>query len=315
MRPRGFTLVELLAVIAILTLLAGLLFPVLRTSRERARASVCGSKVKQLLLGLRSYELDQETFPPGCEPAETSLGPFAGSPVPGIDIMGRWWFDFSQKVDHGSGDGLEVLKCPSKRQANSLLERDILVGNYGANLSLCRVEKYMRPYAGEFSGKPLSTQTVSQPGSTLLLVDSGYALVCWWHVTESPPVTFPDKPSVQNATYVPGLTLNKEKVLWPGQTRDALEGRHPDKTVNIGFVDGHVDRRQADELRVEQTGEGEWSNSPLWRPQREPVSAPTPSPSISTSGSTCPTRWDASWCAIWRRRSARSRTPPPTLRC
>jgi prepilin-type processing-associated H-X9-DG protein len=192
--------------------------------------------------------------------------------------MGFWWFDSSQKVDHRYGDGLEVLMCPSKRQGDRMLEMNILAGNFGVNLSICKLSRYIKPYSGEFSGTPLSSANIAQPGETLLLVDSGYTLICWWQATRDPPVTLPPKPWLQNAGYVPGLASNRDRPLWPGQTEDALGGRHPQKTVNVGFVDGHVDRKKADDLAVEKTDDGQWNYSPLWQPTANPVTARSTSP-------------------------------------
>ena len=66
MRPvRGFTLVEMLVVIAIIALLAALLFPVLSRAREKARQSQCLSNLRQLASALALYRTDYEGRNPG----------------------------------------------------------------------------------------------------------------------------------------------------------------------------------------------------------------------------------------------------------
>lgn len=123
------------------------------------------------------------------------------------------------------------------------------------------------PYSDdEFCGVPRSTSSLRQPGSTLLLLDSGYATICWWHAAREPPFTF--GPSIQDAAYVPGLEINETKTLWPGQATDAINGRHPGKSVNVGFADGHVSRLKARELLVEKADPNNWNNKPLWSPDR-----------------------------------------------
>lgn len=58
LRRRGFTLIEVLVVIAIIAILAALLFPVFAKARGQARASVCRSNLKQLGTAMLMYAGD-----------------------------------------------------------------------------------------------------------------------------------------------------------------------------------------------------------------------------------------------------------------
>lgn len=63
-RRKGFTLIELLVAIAIIAILAAILFPVFARARENARRASCQSNLKQILLGMTQYTQDyDEKFP------------------------------------------------------------------------------------------------------------------------------------------------------------------------------------------------------------------------------------------------------------
>ena len=60
----GFTLVEILVVLAIVAVLAGLLFPAFSRARSAARTATCASNLKQIGLAFRLYVEDYKGFHP-----------------------------------------------------------------------------------------------------------------------------------------------------------------------------------------------------------------------------------------------------------
>lgn len=62
-KTRAFTLIELLTVIAIIAVLAAILFPVVGSVRESARATDCMSKLHQLWVSANVYRQDEGGYP------------------------------------------------------------------------------------------------------------------------------------------------------------------------------------------------------------------------------------------------------------
>lgn len=132
----GFTLVELLVVMAVVGLLAAMLLPALQASREAARRAVCKNHLRQIGLALQNYASAQRVLPPGCVVApaypgaldysawiEARDGPQGHSWVvpllPFLDQMAlyqNWDFHVSVCENQTVAEiDLAVFYCPSRR--------------------------------------------------------------------------------------------------------------------------------------------------------------------------------------------------------
>jgi prepilin-type processing-associated H-X9-DG protein len=104
-------LIELLVVLAVIGLLAGLLLPALARARESGRATACLSNLRQLGIALQLYVQDHENRMPVMRDRliETNVPPATNAPpgtnsLPSVDIV----------LSNYLG-AVQVLRCPSDK--------------------------------------------------------------------------------------------------------------------------------------------------------------------------------------------------------
>lgn len=129
---QGFTLVELLLVIAIIALLIALLLPALGMAREVALKVVCQNQLRQFGIGFMSYSNEHDdTLPGNC---------FDG---PGMDWLGGFRGyqnnDPEDAPQNGSmfsymSDEADVYVCPSDAEGNGRFSYSVPLILAGANV-------------------------------------------------------------------------------------------------------------------------------------------------------------------------------------
>lgn len=88
----GFTMVELLTVIAITGVLVSLLLPAVQAAREASRTTQCSSRLRQIMLGMAMHESQTKRFPPGrmgCSSTVASVPAFPRDPCATLKIPNR----------------------------------------------------------------------------------------------------------------------------------------------------------------------------------------------------------------------------------
>ena len=132
---RGFTLVELLVVIAIIAILIALLLPAVQAAREAARRTQCMNNFKQIGIALHNYHSARSKFPNGELYVHTAHNPLGldqyyakGWGVRILPYMeqlelsnlyseenGIWGIYGPNQIDHGL-NRIEMFQCPSDPQ-------------------------------------------------------------------------------------------------------------------------------------------------------------------------------------------------------
>lgn len=123
----GFTILELLIVVAIIGIMVSLLLPAIQSSREMARRTQCLKNLSQLILAVHSYELTHRSIPPG---SVDSRRPIVSRPwgyhhgwieqiLPFLEVESIYHHaDRQQSAYHPSNSPvqveLEMLICPSQ---------------------------------------------------------------------------------------------------------------------------------------------------------------------------------------------------------
>jgi prepilin-type N-terminal cleavage/methylation domain-containing protein/prepilin-type processing-associated H-X9-DG protein len=152
-RRRGFTLIEILVVIAIIALLAAILFPVFARVRENARRASCQSNMKQLGLAIIQYTQDyDECFPAG----------FDNSSSPSSGVTGIGWaaniYPYAKSA--------QVYICPDDNRKTILDLGGPNLVSYGINGNLTNPN-------GDFSVWNARLSHLNAPAKTIMLFEAG----------------------------------------------------------------------------------------------------------------------------------------------
>ncbi len=129
-RISGFTLVELLVVISIIGVLAGLILPAVQNAREAARSLQCQNNLRQIGMAVNLFHETYGYFPPGRimprpdDPPEISCGgeettwPVYILPFLEQTALRQEWSVFHKWYEHDDkvlDTRLPIFLCPSRR--------------------------------------------------------------------------------------------------------------------------------------------------------------------------------------------------------
>lgn len=118
--PRGFSLVELLAVVSIIATLIGLVLPAVQRARESSRLASCGNNLKNQGLAIGGYESSRRCFPAGNDQGAARFHAWSSFILPFIENSGvADRIDYRKAWDDAGGNAsladltLPLYVCPS----------------------------------------------------------------------------------------------------------------------------------------------------------------------------------------------------------
>ncbi len=232
----GFTLVEVLVVVAITAILMGILMPTLMLAKTQARQAVCRGNLRQLLMANLAYSTEHD----GCfVPAARDMWDGAG--------LWRWHgyrptrdaaFVSSQGPLAGYlGDG-QVKRCAENVEFAATdrwtgsFEKGC--GGYGYNMVYIGSRMWHKPLSGAGWWRQMYERTtradeVRRPAETLMFADSAISqeagVVIEYSFAEPPFAVF-------EGTVMTGFYMSP-----------SIHFRHRGR-ANIGWGDGHTDSRE-----------------------------------------------------------------------
>ncbi len=222
----AFSLIELLVVLAVISLLIGIMVPALATSKAQVKQVVCQSNLRQLLLATTGYtgENDGHFFPAA------------------LDIYGdnrhRWYGGRdrnNEPFDTGKSLlapywGEKILECSEQVDYVNLdpdhSDYDQGSGGYGYNMIYVGSNIWAEGYEDESCRDTAKVTQIKRPAQTLLFTDSAMAKTgSYIEYSFSEPRYF---------------VVNGEPVVDAGWVPSpSIHFRHRHQ-ANIGWGDGHV---------------------------------------------------------------------------
>ncbi|HSI08003.1 MAG TPA: prepilin-type N-terminal cleavage/methylation domain-containing protein [Rariglobus sp.] len=201
---QGFTLVELLTVIAIIGILAAIIFAVIGNVRESSRKSLCASNLRQNGMAMIQYATEHKGVFPA---ADSGSAIFSKSLIDGGYLPKR----------------LETWTCPSHLANDSDVAARVLQNDpdkYPRSYAICGTMLLGIPgtFKADYS-KGVNMNRIVNPANTVMLTD----------------LHGPDAGVMRATTgaYQGGATCERDRVK-------ASTSFHADGARNFVFTDGHV---------------------------------------------------------------------------
>lgn len=222
-RDCGFTLVELLVVVAVIGVLAVFLLTAVSQAKRRARSAVCGSNLRQQGVMLASFSAQFDAFPAILPDKEWQK--FPGQKASWVSAVFQ---DILPSIKPANGERAfrGILNCPSSPTDLSTFKKDMIFASYGYNawgiLSGNEMESLGLGRQGPGTNiVPVKPESIASPAGMFAFGDG----VRGWGRRVQDSSGYID--------LTKGVQENRVTIL-------RVNARHSSR-LNYGFVDGHVD--------------------------------------------------------------------------
>lgn len=253
----GFTIIELLAVVAIILILLALLIPGLKAIKERSQSTTCLNNMRQIGAGMMGYVADNNGFFPWAGGEDRNLKEdwvWGGQPKADTQNTAYWskdtapasfgfhaeagsifpYVEHKQPVRNGSGkNGIDetirtiypVYRCPSTAEIGEAMRVNFSMND--------RVDSKLYDNNAP-SDLGVSISHVKRLATKVLLINE-------------------DPRTMHNASFAPGGSADGDDGKGTSFQGDALMVMHYGG-INVLFMDGHVSRFTQEEiLRMQST--------------------------------------------------------------
>ncbi len=238
-KNKGFSLIEMMVVASTVSVVMAVTMPALLAARAKARAIVCRSNVRQLVLANMEYSNDHDGF---CVPAAMDLwNLFPETFQAGYN---RWHgkrngpnepFDpLKGPLAEYLGDG-KVKECPEKvdfiKNQPGFINFELGCGGYGYNLlyigsRLWECKNITYAEQKKAYGRTTNITEIKRPDTTLMFADTAFYKNNQYLIEYS----FAEPPY-----FVNNRKIRENILLSP-----SIHFRHRDSS-NVGWADGHIE--------------------------------------------------------------------------
>jgi prepilin-type processing-associated H-X9-DG protein/prepilin-type N-terminal cleavage/methylation domain-containing protein len=238
--PIGFTLVELLVVVGIISILVGLLMPSLTRARIAARRVQCMSNIRQLALASIIYVNDNKGYVLAKIEWDSATNKHRGTiVVPGHNACA--WYDDLYLI---LGRKIEVLECPD----NGIVRHPAY--------QMAPPSGPRRFWPGYFINCMVITQDTSKPHRNLKHSEYKRPWQKIWYGDCGVTLNYPGESPAIIERFRPASSRGLSDATSPNNYHASLSYRHGGRG-SVAFFDGHVDCVIPDEVMP-------WSMGSVW---------------------------------------------------